>query len=161
MIPLDILTALLLAAQAFGAEPLHERPLRFANCHCCDHDGRHPERPFQHWTYPASETNARAKETQPPGESFPNRVFRPLDGLYDSADPKVAEWHVKLFEAAGLDTQPLAAVILRQRTSPERGLEQGTLAPDPLTDSELKERLPRRPTETSPTAPSCRNPPSA
>jgi hypothetical protein len=49
------------------------------------------------------ETNALAKKSQRPGEPPPNSVFRPLAGLYDSADPKVAEWHVQLAKSAGID----------------------------------------------------------
>lgn len=80
-----------------------ERPFLLANYYCWYHDGRHLQRPFLHWTYPASANNVRAKEAQRPGEPPPNSVLRPLAGLYDSADPKVAEWHVQLAKAAGID----------------------------------------------------------
>lgn len=103
---LTIFAALLLtAAQSlFAAEPAKpSRPLVFANYYCWYHDGQHSKRPFLHWTYPSSETNASAKKAQKPGEPAPNSVFRPLIGLYDSADPKVAEWHVQLAKAAGID----------------------------------------------------------
>jgi hypothetical protein len=79
------------------------RPLVFAAYYCWYHDGAHPERPFLHWTYPSSETNALAKKAQKPGEPPPNSAARPLAGLYDSADPKVADWHVQLAQAAGID----------------------------------------------------------
>jgi len=79
------------------------RPLLLANYYCWYHDGQHPKRPFLHWTYPSSETNALAKKAQRPGEPPLNSVFRPLAGLYDSADPQVAEWHVQLALAAGID----------------------------------------------------------
>ena len=79
------------------------RPLLLANYYCWYHDGRHPDRPFLHWTYPASETNALARIEHKPGEPPPSSVFRPLVGLYDSADPEVAEWHVQLAKAAGID----------------------------------------------------------
>jgi len=100
-----IRSALLLAALTAltGAEPPPKSPLLLANYYCWYHDGQHPKRPFLHWTYPASETNALAKKAQKPGEPPPNSVFRPLVGLYDSADPKVAEWHVQLAKAAGID----------------------------------------------------------
>ncbi len=79
------------------------RPLLLANYYCWYHNGQHPKQPFLHWTYPSSETNALAKKSQRPGEPPPNSVFRPLAGLYDSADPKVAEWHVQLAKSAGID----------------------------------------------------------
>jgi hypothetical protein len=93
--------ALLLAPLA--ATALEQRPLLLANYYCWYHDGQHPKRPFLHWTYPSSATNALAKQAQQPGEPPPNSVFRPLAGCYDSADPKVAEWHVQLAQAAGID----------------------------------------------------------
>ncbi len=103
--PLFVIAVLLagLAARAFGADEPQKRPLLFANYYCWYHDGRHPKRPFLHWTYPSSETNALAKKAQRPGEPPPNSAFRPLAGFYDSADPKVAEWHVQLAKAAGID----------------------------------------------------------
>ncbi len=79
------------------------RPLLFANYYCWYHDGAHLRRPFLHWTYPASENNELARKTQHAGEPPPNSVFRPLVGLYDSADPQIAEWHVQLAKAAGVD----------------------------------------------------------
>ena len=95
---------LLLSATSHPVAPLPPaRPLLLANYYCWYHDGRHPDRPFLHWTYPASETNALARTAQRPGEPPPNSVLRPLAGLYDSADPEVAEWHVQLAKAAGID----------------------------------------------------------
>lgn len=86
-----------------AADAPADRPLLLANYYCWYHDGQHAKRPFLHWTYPSSGTNALAKQAQKPGEPPPNSVFRPLAGLYDSADPKVAEWHVQLAKAAGID----------------------------------------------------------
>jgi hypothetical protein len=103
---LVIFVALLLIAEhsLLAAEPAKPAStLVFANYYCWYHDGQHPKRPFLHWTYPSSETNALAKVAQKPGEPPPNSVFRPLVGFYDSADPKVAEWHVQLAKAAGID----------------------------------------------------------
>lgn len=88
---------------ATAADAPADRPLLLANYYCWYHDGQHPKRPFLHWTYPSSGTNALAKQAQKPGEPPPNSVFRPLAGLNDSADPKVAGWHVKLAKAAGID----------------------------------------------------------
>jgi Glycosyl hydrolase family 99 len=100
-----LLSALLLAplTAAHAADAPAKRPLLLANYYCWYHDGQHPKRPFLHWTYPSSATNELAKKAQKPGEPPPNSVFRPLAGLYDSADPKVAGWHVQLAKAAGID----------------------------------------------------------
>jgi hypothetical protein len=102
---LTLLTALLLAplAALHAADAPPKRPLLFANYYCWYHDGQHPKQPFLHWTYPASATNALAKKAQKPGEPPPNSMFRPLVGLYDSADAVVAEWHVQLAKAAAFD----------------------------------------------------------
>jgi hypothetical protein len=103
---LALFAALLLTAEhsLFAAEAANpSRTLVFANYYCWYHNGQHPKRPFLHWTYPSSETNSLAKKAQKPGEPVPNSVVRPLVGLYDSADPKVAEWHVQLAKAAGID----------------------------------------------------------
>jgi hypothetical protein len=77
------LTAVLLSSlTALNAvESLPKRPLLLANSYCWYHDGQHPKRPFLHWTYPSSETNALARKAQKPGEPPPNSVFRPLVGL--------------------------------------------------------------------------------
>ncbi len=103
---LIIFAALLLTAEhsLFADDPAkNSRPLVFANYYCWYHDGEHSQRPFLHWTYPSSETNSLAKLAQKPGEPPPNSVIRPLIGFYDSADPKVAQWHVQLAKAAGID----------------------------------------------------------
>jgi len=102
---LTLLACLLLAPGAVleAADAPPKRPLLLANYYCWYHDGRHPTRPFEHWTYPGSSTNPLAKQAQKPGEPPPNSVFRPLAGLYDSADPRIAEWHVQLAQAAGID----------------------------------------------------------
>ena len=86
-----------------AADTPPKRPLLLANYYCWYHDGRHPKRPFLHWTYPESDANALAEKARKPGEPPPNSALRPLVGLYDSADPEVADWHVKLAKAAGID----------------------------------------------------------
>ena len=88
---------------AMGGENETRLPLLLANYYCWYHDGQHPKHPFMHWSYPSSETNELAKQAQKPGEPPPNSMFRPLVGFYDSADPVVAEWHVQLAKAAGID----------------------------------------------------------
>ena len=79
------------------------KPLLLAAYYCWYHSDDHPTKPWLHWTYAASATNAVALKAQRPGEPPMASVFRPLAGFYDSADPVVAEWHVKLAKAAGID----------------------------------------------------------
>jgi len=89
----------LLAADA----PRPDRPLLFAAYYVWYHTGDHSRQPWVHWTYPAAETNALAITAQIRGEPPPASAARPLAGLYDSADPRIAEWHVQLAQAAGVD----------------------------------------------------------
>ena len=100
-----LVTALVLAPSvgALAVDAPQKRPLLLANYYCRYHEGRHTAKPFQNWTYPASATNSLARAAQRPGEPPPNSVFRPLAVWYDSADPAVAEWHVQLAKAAGID----------------------------------------------------------
>ncbi len=101
---LALIAALLASMAALpAAEAPPARPLLLANYYCWYHGGQHSKQPFSQWTYPASDTNTLAKQAQRPGEPPPNSRLRPLVGLYDSADPKVAEWHVQLAQAAGID----------------------------------------------------------
>ena len=79
------------------------RPLLFAAYYVWYHTGDSPRQPWAHWTYPASETNALALKAQVRGEPAPASAARPLAGFYDSADPRIAEWHVQLAQAAGID----------------------------------------------------------
>jgi len=89
------------ASPASKEEPI--RPLVFAAYYCWYPTGDHPRQPWLHWTYPSSQTNALSLKSRRPGEPPPNSAARPLIGLYDSADPAVAEWHARLAKAAGID----------------------------------------------------------
>ena len=71
--------------------PKPSHPFVFAAYYCWYHDGAHPQRPWLHWSYPASKTNALALQAQRPGEPPPSSAARPLVGLYDSVDPAVAD----------------------------------------------------------------------
>jgi len=68
-----------------------------------NHDGSHPDRPWQGWTREAAKTNPRALAKQRDGAPPLASPIRPLAGLYDSRDRGVADWHVALAEAAGID----------------------------------------------------------
>ena len=99
-------TALLLAPLAAlhaGEAPKPSRPTVFAAYYVWYHTGDHPRQPWLHWTYPAAETNALAQKARLPGEPAIAGAARPLAGFYDSADSGVAEWHVQLAKAAGID----------------------------------------------------------
>ncbi len=101
---LQFLAVLLLAPlAALHAADAPARPLLFAAYYCWYHSATNVQAPWLHWTYPAAATNAVALREQRPGEPPLNSAARPLVGFYDSADPVVAEWHVRLAQAAGLD----------------------------------------------------------
>jgi len=67
------------------------------------HAASHTARPWAGWTRKESEHTARALAEQRSGEPPRSSAAYPLAGLYDSADPEVAEWHVRLAQAAGID----------------------------------------------------------
>jgi len=79
------------------------RPFLFANYYTWYHDGQHEERPWQGWAREASRKNPRALARQREGEPPISSAVRPLAGLYDSRDRVVADWHVALAKAAGID----------------------------------------------------------
>ena len=86
-----------------AAEPASEKPLLLVNYYAWYHTGTHPRWPWAGWTRPEAKQNALAKAAQRAGEPPLSSAAYPLVGLYDSADPAVAEWHVKLAQAAGID----------------------------------------------------------
>ncbi len=75
----------------------------FAAYYCWYHAPTNASEPWMHWTYPASKSNAVALASRREGEPPLNSAARPLAGFYDSFDEAVAEWHVKLAKAAGID----------------------------------------------------------
>jgi len=83
------------------AEP--KKPLLLANYYAWYHDGAHSRSPWAGWARESSKTNALALAVQRKGEPPLSSAAYPLAGLYDSADPAVAEVHVKLAQAAGID----------------------------------------------------------
>jgi hypothetical protein len=82
-----------------------DKPLLFAVYYTWYHDADHPTDPYGHWSYESSQDNERALAAQREGEPPPSSAARPIAGpdFYDSADPEVAEWHVELASAAGID----------------------------------------------------------
>ncbi|TWU39632.1 hypothetical protein Poly41_24870 [Novipirellula artificiosorum] len=95
-----VLCSLSAAVSAVEEEP---KPLLFANYYAWYHNGSHPDHPWAGWTRKESEQNSRALAEQRPGLPPRSSAAYPLVGLYDSADPEVAEWHVRLAQAAGID----------------------------------------------------------
>ena len=90
-------------AASLASEPEQKKPLLFANYYAWYHDGNHTVRPWAGWTRKESKHNARALAEQRPGEPPRSSSAYPLAGLYDSADLVIAEWHVQLAQAAGID----------------------------------------------------------
>ncbi len=88
---------------SIAAEPEREKPLLLANYYAWYHDGTHANRRWAGWTRPEAEQNALALAAQRDGEPALSSAAYPLVGPYDSADPAIAEWHVKLAQAAGID----------------------------------------------------------
>jgi hypothetical protein len=86
-----------------GGAASASRPMLFAAYYCWYHSGEHPQKPWMHWTYAMSETNAVALKARRPGEPTMASAARPLAGFYDSADPAIAGWHVQLARSAGID----------------------------------------------------------
>jgi Glycosyltransferase WbsX len=83
--------------------PKPARPLLFADYYIWYHSPANPKTPWLHWTYAAAQTNAVAIMAKRAGEPILNSTVRPLAGFYDSADYTVADWHVQLAKAAGID----------------------------------------------------------
>jgi len=102
-LPLIALLLAPLAALQAAEAPNPAKPMLFAAYYVWYHTGDHLRQPWLHWTYPAAETNALAQKARLPGEPAIASAARPLAGFYDSADPAVAEWHVQLAKAAGID----------------------------------------------------------
>ncbi len=103
MFTAGVLYTLFSQSVSFAASPGREKPLLFANYYAWYHDGTHPRWKWAGWTRPEAGQNPPALAAQRPNEPPLSSAAYPLAGLYDSADPLVAEWHVKLAKAAGID----------------------------------------------------------
>lgn len=102
------------------------RPLVFAAYYVWYHAGDHPQSPWAGWTRPGGDANPLAQAARRPGEPALASAARPLAGTYDSADPKVAEQHVRLAQAAGIDAFLVSWWDAVQGR--DRAFEQGILA---------------------------------
>lgn len=80
------------------------RPTVFAAYYIWYADAAHPSAAWRHWTRP--EVTALHHDANPfarPGDPPLASTAYPLAGLYSSRDPAVAEWHMRLARAAGID----------------------------------------------------------
>lgn len=79
----------------------HQRPMILAAYYIWYHDGEDQSQRWSMWT--RLELNNQPNDLEQAGEPEIAGTARPLIGLYSSADPVVAEWHVQLAQAAGID----------------------------------------------------------
>lgn len=87
---------------AVAAPPV--RPTVFAAYYIWYADGSHPSAPWRHWTRPeVAPLHGAANPGGRPGDPPLASTAYPLAGLYSSRDPVVAEWHMRLAKAAGID----------------------------------------------------------
>lgn len=89
------------AVNAFAGSG-HSRPLVFASYYVWYGSGEARE-PYAGWVRPNMRVPAEARGHGSHGEPHIASTAYPLAGLYDSADPDVAEWHVRLAKSAGID----------------------------------------------------------
>ena len=63
------------------------------------------KQPWSHWTYPEVKAIAGEENDRPakPGDPLLASAAYPLAGLYRSGDRAIAEWHVRLAKAVGID----------------------------------------------------------
>lgn len=87
---------------AAPAEPT--RPMVFAAYYIWYTDGSAPAAAWRHWTHPdVVRLHGRDNPLAQPGDPPLASAAYPLAGLYSSRDPAVAEWHMRLARAAGID----------------------------------------------------------
>lgn len=90
---------------ALGAEDAYSsnKPMLLSVYYVWYRTGGHPRFPWSNWTRPEAESNPLALQDRRPGEPPLSCALCPLIGLYDSGDPEIARWHVRLAQAAGID----------------------------------------------------------
>lgn len=86
-----------------AADPEREKPMLIANYYAWYRNGERARWAWEGWTWPETKQNSLALAAQRDGEPPLSSAAYPLVGLYDSADPAIAEWHVKLAQAAGIE----------------------------------------------------------
>jgi hypothetical protein len=91
-------------AIAGSAAAAPARPMVFAAYYIWYATGTHPSAAWRHWTHPDvarlhGDGNPLARPGDPP---LASNAY-PLAGLYSSRDPAIAEWHMRLARAAGID----------------------------------------------------------
>jgi hypothetical protein len=102
-----ILVAMLFGVHVSAAEPA--KPVLFANYYTWYSTHTGPNKTWTHWVrHPvADEMKKEADRTGKVVEKLePNdiaSVFWPLAGLYNSTDPEIVRWHIRLAKAAGID----------------------------------------------------------
>ena len=79
------------------------KPMLFAAYYVWYRTGGHPRFPWWGWTRKEADASPEAQKSRRPGEPPLASCAYPLACLYDSADPEVAAWHVRLAKAAGID----------------------------------------------------------
>ena len=92
-----------LAAMHAADAPQPTRPMLFAAYYVWYRTGDQLRYPWSNWTRDEAEKNPLAQKDRREGEPAISSAARPLAGLYDSDDPAVAEWHVRLAQKAGID----------------------------------------------------------
>ena len=80
-----------------------EKPLLVACYYVWYETGDHPRWPWSNWTRKEAAENPLAKAAQRPGEPPISSAAYPLIGLYDSSNTEIAEWHVRLAQATGIE----------------------------------------------------------
>ena len=100
---ISAISVLLGLSTSFAVGVEQRQPFLFANYYAWYHNGKHPRLAWAGWTRPEAERNPLALAAQHAGEPPLSSAAHPLIELYDSADPEIAEWHVKLAQAAGID----------------------------------------------------------
>ena len=106
---LCVLPAVVQAAEPPSAAPRREvatrKPMLVANYYVWYRSGTDATEPFAGWTRPGQQKPLPpdAPKHGPPDEPATASMAYPLAGLYDSRDMEVADWHVRLAQAAGIE----------------------------------------------------------
>lgn len=103
------LAACLLSAASLQAENDSRRPMLLANYYTWYSTGTGPNKTWTHWITHAKankileEARATGKVPATFAQNEIASTLYPLVGLYDSNDPEIVRWHIRLAKAAGID----------------------------------------------------------